>query len=1403
MARLSIILILITNILAVKAQDRFWDKNVLTTLTMSDGLQHNFVDDLYEDNKGFLWIATNGGGLSRYDGYNFQYYDISTEPHLRSNFLHKIAADNHNRLWIASDDGIDIIDLTTMRNVTDEIWPSDMQDKILHESRFVETDRYGNIWFMEQKNIVAVEIDNNGYITNIYSRSFENEVSALQLTGNILRIAVQSDLYTASIDNGNILLNKESIAALENANTTITSLFAKDNELWIGTIDGLHRINTNSGVSKFYSQSTQGRTRLTQNRITDIGLTTQNEVIVATLKGLNIYNAFDDSFEQITNETGSSKHSLTDNFINCMLLSRGTLYIGTEACGVNIISPNDISVRNFTHSNSPTSIAPNPVNAIIEDARQNLWVGNVEGGLNRKPKNSDSFDHYTSQNIGLTHNSISALTIDGKGHLWAGTWGGGINEIDINGAQPVVLHKYVNMKNPFIGSITYDPINDAIWAASVHNIYVIKDGVISKPINSAQLEGMNGALGSAIDNKNRLWLGTNKGIVIIDLESYTTDSVKYCVHDSSSSNNLASLVFPRVTCITHTQNGNTYIGTNGYGFCTITERNGEILMNIFSTRNGLANNSVRGIVEDENGTIWISTNRGLSLFDPYSNSFINYTTENGMATDSYYWNASYKSAATGYIYFGALDGLTEIQSHRIHINSEKPQAPVFTQLTVYNEEIAANSSYIQNDIVYADHIEMHERDKSFTISFSGLELKNSASMHYKYRLLGYDEQWIDADNRQHSATYTNIANGSYTFEVVQTNGSGIQSDISRIKIDIEPYFYKTIWFYITVILIITSGIILYTQVHTRSLREQKRILEKLVGNRTAELNEQARQLEEKAIELKRQNEQLNEQNAMILKQNNDLESMSTKVQKLTSDRLSFFTNISHEIRTPISLILGPIDHIIKATTDKSTIEQLEIVKRNANYMLDLVNQLLDFRKVESGEMELHPKSGRLRPFMEDIIHPFSIYASERNINIKVNYEMTDDVIVFDSDAMSKIMTNIISNAIKFCYDSGIIDIIIAQTQSEKGEMLQVSISDTGRKIPEDQLESIFIRFHQADNHPKNMIPGQSGTGIGLYLCKQLVEQQGGTISARNNDSDGVTFTFCLPLIRPQDVAVANADNEISEIAEDEEDEDVKISDKRMAILVVEDNNDMRLYVRSVLSDKYLVYEARDGMDGLTQLAEHDIDFIIADLMMPVMDGLEFSKRVKQNFSFSHIPILILTANPDDNLRTEGYKIGVESYLNKPFDEQMLMARIAGILEGRKMNQHRFQATLNTDDLNLDSETNDDKFIRNVIEHVKEHFSDPDYAIEDILKDLSCSKSMLNKKMQSMVGQSPGVFIRCFRLNAAKQLILKNREKKRLNISQIAYEVGFNDPKYFTRCFTKHFNMTPSALQNTEIDEQQG
>lgn len=1399
MMRLSIIFILITIAIAAKAQDRFWDKNVLTTLTMSDGLQHNYVDDLYEDGKGFLWIATNGGGLSRYDGYNFQYYDISTEPHLRSNFLHKIAADNHNRLWIASDDGIDIIDLTTMRNVTDGLWPKSAQEHILHESLIVETDRNGNIWFMEEKNLVAAEIANDGSIKNVYTRTFDQDVTAIQLTGNILRVAVHADLYTASIDNGGIMLNKESIASLENVNTIITCLFSKDNELWIGTLDGLHRINTNSGVSKFYSQSTQGSTRLTQNRITSIGLTAQNDIVVATLRGLNIYNSFDDSFEHITNETGTSRHTLSDNFVNCMLLSRGTLYVGTEAFGVNIISQNDISVRNYSHSNASTSIAPNPVNAIIEDARQDLWVGNVEGGLSRKHKNSDSFDHYTSQNIGLTHNSISALTIDKNGHLWAGTWGGGINEVDLSGAQPRVVSKYTHITNPFIGVTIYDPVNDAIWAASVNNIYVIKDGRMSKPIHSPKLAGMNGAIGAAIDNNNRLWLGTNKGIVVINLESYVADSVNYRVLNGDNNNNLASLAFARVTCITHTHDNKTYIGTNGYGFCQLSERSGELSMNVFSTRNGLANNSVRGIIEDENGTLWISTNRGLSLFDPSANTFVNYTTENGMTTDSYYWNASYKSAASGNIYFGSLDGLTEIQSHKIHINTEKPKAPVFTQLTVYNEEISANSNYINNDIAYADHIALHERDKSFTISFSGLELKSSASMHYKYRLLGYDEQWIDADNRQHSATYTNIANGSYTFEVMQTNGAGQQSDISRIAIDVAPYFYKTIWFYIIVILIITSGVILYTKIHTRSLREQKRMLTKLVDHRTAELHEQARQLEEKAIELKRQNEQLNEQNAMILKQNNDLESMSTKVQKLTSDRLSFFTNISHEIRTPISLILGPIDHIMKATTDKTTIEQLDIVKRNANYMLDLVNQLLDFRKVESGEMELHPKSGRLRPFIDDIVHPFSIYAAERNISIKLNYEMTDDVIVFDSDAMNKIMTNIISNAIKFCYDSGTIDIHISQTQAPQGEMLLVAISDTGRKIPESELESIFIRFHQADNHPKNMVPGQSGTGIGLYLCKQLIEQQGGTISARNNESDGVTFTFCLPLVRPQDVAAPDTDEETINDIDEEEDDEVKNTDKRMAILIVEDNNDMRLYVRSVLSDKYLVYEARDGMDGLTQLAEHDIDFIIADLMMPVMDGLEFSKRVKQNFSFSHIPILILTANPDDNLRTEGYKIGVESYLNKPFDEQMLMARIAGILEGRKMNQHRFQATLNTDDLNLDSETSDDKFIRNVIEHVKEHYSDPDYAIEDILKDLSCSKSMLNKKMQSMVGQSPGVFIRCFRLNAAKQLILMNREKKRLNISQIAYEVGFNDPKYFTRCFTKHFNMTPSALQNTEID----
>ena len=372
-----------------------------------------------------------------------------------------------------------------------------------------------------------------------------------------------------------------------------------------------------------------------------------------------------------------------------------------------------------------------------------------------------------------------------------------------------------------------------------------------------------------------------------------------------------------------------------------------------------------------------------------------------------------------------------------------------------------------------------------------------------------------------------------------------------------------------------------------------------------------------------------------------------------------------------------------------------------------------------------------------------------------------------------------------------IKIFMATLQTPEGEQLYICVRDTGDGIPTDELENIFKSYYQSENHKKALVYGQSGTGIGLYLCRKIVDQAGGRIWARNNKGKGcsmrilVPFTEGVPIVEEERAEQIAEQTDIEELNSQEE--------GKKCILVVEDNRDMRQYIRTILCDQYQLIEAKNGVEALTLLVENDIDFIICDLMMPVMDGLEFSERVKKNFSFSHIPILILTAQMSDEYRTKSYKIGVESYLHKPFDEQMLKARISGILEGRKENQQKFQYSLNTDDLNIDSESEDEKFVKQVLNLVEKNYKNSDYTIDDILKEMSCSKSMLNKKMQNVIGQSPGVFIRSYRLNMAKQIIIMNRRTRNLNISQIAYEVGFNDPKYFTRCFTKYFSYYNSFI----------
>ena len=769
-----------------------------------------------------------------------------------------------------------------------------------------------------------------------------------------------------------------------------------------------------------------------------------------------------------------------------------------------------------------------------------------------------------------------------------------------------------------------------------------------------------------------------------------------------------------------------------------------------------------------------------------------------MPDAQFYWNASYRSS-DGTLYFGSVAGLTAIESN-LPVVTVQPANIRFTRLRIGNENILPGNKYLPKDIAVTQEIKLHEKEKSFSLEFSALNFEPDNTATYSYRLLGFEDKWVQAPGNRRFASYTNLRPGTYTLQVKYTpDGGDGTENMTELKVTILPYFYKTTWF----ILLLVGLALLATwqtyQWRIRNFKRQRELLHRTVEERTYQLEQQKLLLENHTEVLSRQNRMLTQQNEKITRQKAQLSRMARKVQELTLDKIAFFTNITHEFRTPITLIIGPIERALKLSYNPQVIEQLNFVERNSKYLLSLVNQLMDFRKVESGKLNIVTTKGDFVSFIHSLLTPFEVFAGERNIAIKHYFHMKSSEIFFDEEAMHKIITNLLSNAIKFTPDGGSISIYIATlpAKDDKEETLYLCVSDTGTGIPEKDAKQIFNRFYQSKKQAKYPIYGQTGTGIGLYLCKRIVEMHDGDIRVQNNHTIGCSFRILLPL--PKEESINDqliVDNNIRPTATAEKNELPK-ERVTLTILVVEDNADMRGYIRSILRDYYNVLEATNGAEALDVLNNQPVDFIISDLMMPVMDGIELSRRVKETFTISHIPFLMLTAKTSPETRLESYRTGVDEYLLKPFDETLLLTRIENILDNRRRYQRKFKTDMDVEVLNIEEKSGDKKFINQVMEVVKDHYKNPYFEVSDFSEAVGVSKSLLNKKLQSLIGQSAGQFIRNYRLNTARELLLKNRETKQMNIAEIAYEVGFNDPKYFARCFSKQFNMTPSELMNNE------
>ena len=751
-------------------------------IDLKSGLPHNNVSSLFVDSNGFLWVGTYGGGLVRYDGYGM----MSPMMRLKSNSCKSIAEDPFKRLWVAFDEGTDLIDLRTMVGVTPETLPEPVRNLLKESSTKTYCDALGNIWLVTYSSVNLLNFDEKGQVTKIYAYRYHGntpDVSICDVEGNGKPwIGIDGCLYRLTVKNGTLV--REEISPLFHSleGLYITDMMKRDNVVWITSNHGLFRYDPYQQQLKIYNN-------LSHEFLSSLAQTSDHTLLVGSLCGVNVYDDVNDSFSVWST---ASHPPLKSDFVHCLLTDKGLIWVGTESGGVAKLVPRQLMLQNHVHTSSPTSISPNPVNAMYVEPDGTLWVGTVEGGLNRKE--SEGFVHYTKENSELSHNSVSALVADRQGRLWTGTWGGGLNVVDLSThiVRRVEMTAEQARLTNFIGALAYDSYNDGLWIGSNDGIffYDFKAQALTEPFDGCQL--VRGCIGSVIDRSGVLWMGCMQGTVAVDLKSrkngtFSFRSLMYRLDQPESK------IYDKISSFCESSDGTLWLGSNGYGlYQRIVEKDGRERFEALTQEDGLVNNAVKGIVEDRNGRLWITTQNGLSVYDPRLKTFTNYSETDGLASSQFYWNSAV-IANSGVICLGSEAGLIEVMgenpesSYRGHL--------VFTRLTVDNQDVTAGTDYSDDDISTARIVRLREGNRSFAIDFSALNYGHENQGLFSYRMKGFDNEWTHLKPGEHSVRYSALPPGTYTFEVRYTSlqMAGI-SDIATVDIEVRPYFWKSWWF---------------------------------------------------------------------------------------------------------------------------------------------------------------------------------------------------------------------------------------------------------------------------------------------------------------------------------------------------------------------------------------------------------------------------------------------------------------------------------------------------------------------------------------------------------------------------------------------------------------------------------
>ncbi|WP_082461669.1 hybrid sensor histidine kinase/response regulator transcription factor [Pedobacter sp. PACM 27299] len=1379
-------LVLLPAIACAQQQLRFGN------MTLEQGLSQNSVMAISQDEQQLLWFGTKHG-LNRYDGYQFKVYKNNPKDtnSISSDEITATLSDSKGILWVGTVNGLNRYD--AKKDNFQRIFYQSKNKKGLSSNSIehIYEDPQGNIWVgtlrganlltdrnkNEFQSFLFKDDGNNRGINNVYSiiRQKDGAVWLATLNG-LIRMNLKPGKFSYEVfhyDGG----KPGTISS-----NYITSLQVdKQQNLWVGTDNGLNLFHPASQSFITYKHN-ENSNSIVHNDIREIMLNRNGTLWIGTQEGLSILDPQQKTFSNYLHDP-EKKGSLSHNSIHSIYQDRNnSIWIGTFYGGVNIIHPFATQFHASKNSRLRPSISSNIVSSIVEDAQHNLWIGTEGGGLNYFNRSNNTYTAYKinlNDKAGLTSNLIKTICKDKAGNLLIGTHHGGLNFFNTSNKS---FQHIINIKDSSNAPSTAEIIaicatsDQNIWVGTYSGLNLLKtvNGRYESQTRKSQVE--NKLQSKRIqflyeDRDKNLWIGTQAGLYAYDLIGKTLRSF---LKDKGNPGKLQS---DYINCIVQISDGNLAVGTYFGGLSIYNPQSGEF--KTYTEKEGLSNNNVLGIIEDDQHNLWISTDHGLSKFDQKTKTFRIYTKSDGLAGNDFNVRSYFKDSA-GELFFGGYNGLTSFFPVQIEINRQTNPI-IFTGLKLFNRPVTVDGpdQLLKEDISSSKSITFEHDQNHFTIGFALLNYIKPDKNRYSYKLENYDEEWNEVSNP--FATYTNLPSGAYTFLVKGKNNDGTPGgSVASIDIHILPPIWARWWAYCVYALIIS--IILFLGVRYLIIRA-------------------------------------------LLKRSEDIQQM----------KLSFFTNISHEIRTPLTLILGPLENLLKNTESQHDLhKQVLPIKNNADRLMRLITELMDFRKADSGYLKLNIGPENIVSFSKEIFYAFQHLAISRNI--RYTFNSTDDPILlyFDKVQMEKVLFNLLSNAFKFTDDQGAISLSI----DDQGDAVEIKIRDNGKGIPYESQNKLFSNFFQVDEQGSNHI----GSGIGLALSKSVVEAHHGKIEIKSNVASPVRagdtyFTVKLKKGKAHFKAEQLQENQVHEysissftnpaavsattavfstppeltaatsaqtniIAENKpQNESTKqsvsgpgksILSAKETVLIVEDNPEIRDLIAHLMRPQYQVEESVNGLKGWEAAIELLPDLIICDIMMPVMDGLELCRRLKTDERTSHIPVILLTARSSHIHQVSGLETGADVYVTKPFSTALLELNVRNLLQSRAMMRQKYAQQMTLQPQNIVIGATDQVFIEKVMAYIEANLADQEVGVPELAVDVGMSQPVLYKKIRAITDLSVNDFIKTIRLKKAAQLL----EHKVYTISEISYLVGFNDPKYFSREFKKQYGVTPRVfIQN--------